>query len=116
MSTSAQPVDTTVADIGLSKEETRSFSFLRAINYLANPADRSAREAAGFEIEASDAAAAKLGRQSRGITIPQEVLRRELSVGVATAGGNTSPLSLILLLSSTCFATLPPLTRLAPPS
>ena len=88
MSTSAQPVDTTVADIGLSKEETRSFSFLRAINYLANPADRSAREAAGFEIEASEAAAAKLGRQSRGITIPQEVLRRDLTVGVATAGGN----------------------------
>jgi len=88
MSTPAQPVDTTVADIGLSKEETRSFSFLRAINYLANPADRQAREAAGFEIEASEAAAAKLGRQSRGITIPQEVLRRDLSVGVATAGGN----------------------------
>jgi HK97 family phage major capsid protein/HK97 family phage prohead protease len=89
MSTPAQPVDTTVADIGLSQEETRSFSFLRAINYLANPADRSAREAAGFEIEASDAAAAKLGRQSRGITIPQEVLRRDLTVGAATAGGNT---------------------------
>ena len=88
MSTPAQPVDTTVADIGLSKEETRSFSFLRAINYLANPADRQAREAAGFEIEASEAAAAKLGRQSRGITIPQEVLRRDLSVGAATAGGN----------------------------
>jgi HK97 family phage major capsid protein len=61
---------------------------LRAINYLANPADRSAREAAGFEIEASEAAAQKLGRQSRGITIPQDVLRRDLNVGTATAGGN----------------------------
>jgi len=76
------------AEIGLSATESRSFSFLRAINYLANPADRSAREAAGFEIEASEAAAQKLGRQSRGITIPQDVLRRDLNVGTATAGGN----------------------------
>ena len=76
------------ADIGLSATESRSFSFLRAINYLANPTDRSAREAAGFEIEASEAAAAKLGRQSRGITIPQDVLRRDLNVGTASAGGN----------------------------
>ena len=90
MSISATPVQNNAADIGLSHEETRSFSFLRAINYLANPADRSAREAAGFEIAASEAAAAKLGRQSRGITIPQEVLRRDLSVGVATAGGNVN--------------------------
>lgn len=76
------------ADIGLSEKESRSFSFLRAINYLSNPTDRSAREAAAFEIEASEAAAAKLGRQSRGITVPQEVLRRDLNVGAATAGGN----------------------------
>ena len=89
MSTNAQPVETTVADIGLTKEETRSFSFLRAINYLANPADRNARQAAGFEIEVSEAAAAKYGRQSRGITVPQEVLRRDLTVGAATGGGNT---------------------------
>ena len=76
------------ADIGLSVNESRKFSFLRAINYLANPADRSARDAAGFEIEASEAAAQKLGRQSRGITIPQDVLRRDLNVGTASAGGN----------------------------
>jgi HK97 family phage major capsid protein/HK97 family phage prohead protease len=88
MSISATPVQNNAADIGLSNEETRSFSFLRAINFLANPADRSAREAAGFEIAASEAAASKLGRQSRGITIPQEVLRRDLNVGAATAGGN----------------------------
>ena len=88
MSISATPVQNNAADIGLSNEETRSFSFLRAINFLANPADRSAREAAGFEIAASEAAASKLGRQSRGITIPQEVLRRDLNVGASTAGGN----------------------------
>ena len=83
-----EPVNMSAAEIGLSEKESRSFSFLRAINYLANPADRAAREAAAFEIEASDAAAAKLGRQSRGITVPQDVLRRDLNVGAATAGGN----------------------------
>ena len=83
-----EPVTMSAADIGMTAKESRSFSFLRAINYLSNPTDRSAREAAGFEIEASEAAAAKLGRQSRGITVPQEVLRRDLNVGAATAGGN----------------------------
>ena len=83
-----EPVNMSAADLGMSEKETRSFSFLRAINYLSNPTDRAAREAAAFEIEASDAAATKLGRQSRGITIPQEVLRRDLNVGAATAGGN----------------------------
>jgi len=83
-----EPVTMSAAEIGLTEKESRSFSFLRAINYLANPTDRSARDAAAFEIEASDAAAAKLGRQSRGITIPQDVLRRDLTVGAATAGGN----------------------------
>ena len=76
------------ADIGLSEQESRKFSFLRAINYLSNPSDRSAREAAGFEIEASEAASQKLGRPSRGITIPQDVLRRDLNVATASAGGN----------------------------
>lgn len=83
-----EPVNMSAAEIGLSEKESRSFSFLRAINYLSNPTDRSAREAAAFEIEASEAAAAKLGRQSRGITVPQEVLRRDLNVGTASAGGN----------------------------
>ena len=83
-----ETVNMSAAEIGLTAQESRKFSFLRAINYLANPTDRSAREAAAIEIEASDAAAAKLGRQSRGITIPQDVLRRDLNVGTASAGGN----------------------------
>ena len=83
-----EPVTMSAAEIGLSEKESRSFSFLRAINYLSNPTDRAAREAAAFEIEASEAAAARLGRQSRGITVPQDVLRRDLNVGTASAGGN----------------------------
>lgn len=88
MGSQVKPVDSTAGEIGLSEKETRSFSWLRAINYLSNPADRAAREAAGFEIEASDAAAAKLGRQSRGITIPQDILSRDLATSPASAGGN----------------------------
>ena len=83
-----EPVNMKAAEIGLTEKESRSFSFLRAINYLANPTDRAAREAAAFEIEASEAAAEKLGRASRGITIPVDVMRRDLTVGTATAGGN----------------------------
>jgi len=83
-----EPVNMKAAEIGLTEKESRSFSFLRAINYLANPTDRAAREAAAFEIEASEAAADKLGRASRGITIPVDVMKRDLNVGTATAGGN----------------------------
>jgi|9_EtaG_2_1085328.scaffolds.fasta_scaffold00265_5 HK97 family phage major capsid protein/HK97 family phage prohead protease len=83
-----EPVNMKAAEIGLSEKESRSFSFMRAINYLANPTDRAAREAAAFEIESSEAAADKLGRASRGITIPVDVMRRDLNVGTATAGGN----------------------------
>jgi len=75
-------------DIGLTQTETRSWSVLRAIDYLADPNNRAKREAAAFEIEASEAAASKLGRSSRGITIPSEVFRRDLKTTPDTQGGN----------------------------
>ena len=76
------------AEIGLSAAESRSFSFIKALNYLANPGDRAAREAAAFEIDASNAAAKKAGRVSRGITVPYDVMRRDLKTSPATQGGN----------------------------
>ena len=76
------------ADIGMEEKEVRNFSWLRAMNYLANPNDAGAREAASFEIEVSEAAAAKRGKASAGITIPNDVLRRDLKTTPATAGGN----------------------------
>ena len=81
-------------DIGLTETQTRSFSVLRAIDYLANPGSAAKREAAAFEIEASEAAAAKLGRASRGITIPNEVFRRDMQTSPDTAGGNLVATSL----------------------
>ncbi len=86
-----QPIrsaDITANDVGLSDKETRSFSFVRALNYLANPGDASARRAAEFEIEVGKAASQKYERASNGIVIPNEVLRRDLVVGTPSAGGN----------------------------
>lgn len=75
-------------DIGLSDQEIKQFSFSRAINALANPTDRRAQAAAAFEFECSMAAAERAGRESRGIFVPSDVLKRDLVVGTASAGGN----------------------------
>lgn len=77
------------ADIGLNQEETKRYSMLRALAYLSNPNDANLRRAAAFEIECSDAAAEKSGKASRGLMVPAEVLKRDLTVGTATAGGHT---------------------------
>lgn len=82
----AQPAN---ADIGLTQKEVQSYSFIRAINALANPQDPKAQAAAAFEREVSEAAAAKHGKQARGFMVANEVLRRDLTVGTATAGGHT---------------------------
>ena len=83
------------ADIGLSDKETKQYSFLRAINALANPTDRKAQESAKFEAECSHAVADKTGKASRGLYVPNEVLKRDLTVGTATAGGNTVATNLL---------------------
>jgi HK97 family phage major capsid protein len=75
-------------DLGLSEKETKEFSFIRAFNALANPSDKKAWEAAAFEREVSEAAAKKYGKPANGIMVPNEVLRRDLTVGTPTAGGN----------------------------
>ena len=75
-------------DVGLSDQETRNFSFVKALNYLSNPGDQTARREAAFEIEVGEAAAKKYERSSNGIVIPNEVLRRDLVVGTPTAGGD----------------------------
>jgi HK97 family phage major capsid protein/HK97 family phage prohead protease len=89
MGSAQKPVNDKAADIGLTEAETRRFSFVRAINALAHPTDRRCQEAARFEFEVSDAAAKAMGKESRGLMVPAEVLRRDLTVGTATAGGNT---------------------------
>jgi len=85
-----QPVEHRIDanDLGLSEKETRQFSFVKALNYLANQGDAQARREAEFEIEVGKAAADKYERSSNGIVVPNEVLRRDLVVGTPSAGGN----------------------------
>ncbi len=77
------------ADIGMDKKEVRRYSFMRAINALANPGDAAAQRAAAFERECSEAASAKLGKQSRGFMVPFEVQHRDLTADTNNAGGFT---------------------------
>lgn len=89
ISAKQEPLNGREAEIGMSKKEVRSFSFLRAFNALANPTDRRALEAAAFELECSDAVGSKLGKRAQGIYVPFDVLSRDLTVGTTTAGGHT---------------------------
>lgn len=83
-----QPANRTDNDLGLSDKEVKQFSFVRALNYLANISDTKARNAAAFEIEVGEAAAKKYERSTNGIVVPNEILRRDLTVGSPSAGGN----------------------------
>lgn len=83
---SAKPLPT--SDIGMSKKEAQRFSVVRAIHALANPGDSAAQRAAGFEFEASNAVAQKMGKAARGFFMPTDVQKRDLLVGTPTAGGN----------------------------
>ena len=87
--------DMTTNEVGLDQKEIKQFSFLRALNALANPTDRAAQEAAAFEREVSDAASKKYEKPANGILVPNEVLKRDLNVGTATAGGNLVPTELL---------------------
>ena len=62
-------------EIGMSKEETKRFSLVKAIHALANPTDIRAQEAAAFEFEASRAASEQYGRSAQGIMLPAEVMK-----------------------------------------
>lgn len=81
--------------IGLTDNEVRQFSFLKAIRSQMPGADRRTKAAAGFEMECSEAAAKQYGREPQGILIPDDVLsapirsQRDLNVGTTTAGGHT---------------------------
>ena len=65
----------TPSEIGMTKQEVREFSLVRAINALANPTDRRAQEAAAFEFECSNEAARMQGKSAQGIMMPGDLLR-----------------------------------------
>lgn len=84
------PVPADASEIGLTPNEVRSFSFLRALHALSNPNDRRAQEAAAFEFDCSDAACVAGKVETQGIRVPNDVLlgQRDQTVGTATAGGH----------------------------
>lgn len=82
ISTKAMPS----ADLGMSDNEVRQYSVLRALNAMANPTDSRAREAAAYEFEVSRAYADKMSKAVKGIIVPHDVLARTLEVGT----GNSS--------------------------
>ena len=65
----------TPSEIGMTKEEVREFSLVKAIRAMANPSDRKAQEDAAFEFECSAEAARQYGKDAQGIMLPAEVLR-----------------------------------------
>ena len=76
--------------IGMSRDDLRNYSLLRAIRAAANNDWRGAE----LEREASVATAERLGMQPQGFFVPQDWLearsaeQRDLVVGTPTAGGN----------------------------
>lgn len=79
--------------IGMSPQEQKRFSFLKALRAQAYPNDRRAQDAAGFERECSQEVAKQRGQEARGIYVPMDVFgsaseRRDLNVTTGTAGGN----------------------------
>lgn len=82
--------------IGLSDREVRSYSLMNVVRYLMNPTTRNA-DRAGFELEASRAAADAVGREPGGLFVPEDVLmdrnftRAAQNTGVAAQGGVLVP-------------------------
>ena len=83
VNTPIRSTDMSTNEVGLDQKEVKRFSFLRALNALANPTDRAAQEAAAFEREVSDAASTKYEKPANGILVPNEVLQRDLNVGLS---------------------------------
>lgn len=75
------------ANIGLTGDEARSFSLMRAVRAMMPNATRADREAAAFEFECSEAAQRAYGRSAQGILVPADVLSRAFEVGGATQNG-----------------------------
>ena len=82
VNTPIRSTDMSTNEVGLDQKEIKLFSFLRALNALANPTDRAAQEAAAFEREVSDAASKKYEKPANGILVPNEVLQRDLNVAL----------------------------------
>lgn len=82
-----KPLETPVDSVDMSAKEQKEYSLTRMINaqVSGNYAD------AGFEKEVSDEIAKRSNKSARGFFVPQEVWKRDLSVGTNSAGGFLRP-------------------------
>lgn len=76
--------DTRAAQLGMTSREVQRYSFARAL-HAAVTGDWSK---AGFEREASEAMARKIGQSPEGFFVPNDIFRRDFNVGTATEAGN----------------------------
>ena len=87
---------TLTADIGMSRSEVSRYSVIRALNAMANPQDATAQRAAAFEVECSNAVAARAGKNARGLFLPTDVQKRDITTATGgTDGGNLVATDLI---------------------
>lgn len=78
------------ASIGLSEREASDYSILRVVRSLADPGNRTLREAAAMEFRASEAAIESLGRSGERFVVPPEVLSRAVGGGLSRAAMSTN--------------------------
>lgn len=71
-------------DLGMSKNEVKSYSLMRAIKAIA---EGNFQNLAPLEFEAHRALQARHGERTNSIYVPCEVQKRDLTVGTASAGG-----------------------------
>ncbi len=80
-----KPLETN--EIGLNETESRSFSIVRAAKAQAGLISR---EDAAFELEAAEAYAQKLGRESKGFFVPEDVTNKWSERTLSTAGSGAN--------------------------
>lgn len=71
------------SQLGMTDQDLQRYSMMKVVRALANPQDKRAQDAAGFELELSQEAERQYGKQARGILIPDDVLSRAFNAGGA---------------------------------
>jgi len=86
--------------IGMTDNEVRSYSWIKALEYLSNPTAKNAERAA-FEIEMSETAIRKLGKDAT-FMVPADVLQRgfDTTNGGSLVGTELQPNSFIKMLEN----------------
>lgn len=78
------------AGIGLTEREASDYSIIKVVRSLADPGNRTLREAAALEYRASEAAIEKLGRTGERFVVPPEVLSRAVGSNYSRAAMSTN--------------------------